>query len=128
VSHNFETVMTRRLALRIRETADADDLFAISADPQTWKHAPSGHHTAIQTTLDWIVRARELWVRDGLSYWLVRLLNTDEMLGAGGVQRQKGGNWNLNFRFAGIHRPLCRPSVSRPVTAQSRPNSSLRSR
>lgn len=38
--------------------------------------------------------------RDGLSYWLVRLQHSDEVLGVGGVQRQKGGNWNLYYRFA----------------------------
>jgi RimJ/RimL family protein N-acetyltransferase len=100
VASNFETVMTRRLVLRVLRTADADDLFAITSDPQTWEHAPSGRHMSTQTTLDWIMRARELWARDGLSFWLVRLQVTDEVLGVGGVQRQKSGNWNLHYRFA----------------------------
>jgi RimJ/RimL family protein N-acetyltransferase len=100
VVSNFETVTTRRLSLRALQDADADDLFAITSDPRTWEHAPTGRHESIQTAREWIARARELWTLDGLSYWLVRLKNTDEVLGVGGVQRQKSGNWNLYYRFA----------------------------
>jgi RimJ/RimL family protein N-acetyltransferase len=103
VVSNFETVTTSRLALSVPQDSDAADLFAITSDPRTWEHAPSGRHGFVQTTLEWIYRAQELWTRDGLSYWLVRSKNTDEVLGVGGVQRQKGGNWNLYYRFAPDH-------------------------
>jgi RimJ/RimL family protein N-acetyltransferase len=100
VAGGFGRLTTRRLALQALEVADADALFAITSDPRTWEHAPAGRHLSIDTTRDWITRARELWTRDGLSYWLVRSRGTDEVLGVGGAQRQRGGNWNLHYRFA----------------------------
>jgi RimJ/RimL family protein N-acetyltransferase len=100
VISDFETVMTPRLDLRAVQDVDTNDLFVISFDPRTWVHAPSGRHESVQTTRDWIARAREFWAEDGLSYWLVRLRQSDEVVGVGGVQRQTSGNWNLHYRFA----------------------------
>jgi RimJ/RimL family protein N-acetyltransferase len=75
-------------------------LYVITSDPLTWQHEPLGRHPSIATTRDWINRARELWSKDGLSYWLARSQTSGEVLGVGGVQRQRTGNWNLHYRFA----------------------------
>jgi RimJ/RimL family protein N-acetyltransferase len=100
VTSNFETVVTERLVLRAVQDDDTDDLFAITSATRTWEHAPAGRHDSSQTSGNWIKRAREFWAEDGLSYWLVRLRRTDEVIGVGGVQRQRSGNWNLYYRFA----------------------------
>jgi RimJ/RimL family protein N-acetyltransferase len=100
VAVNLETVATERLVLTAVQEDDTDDLFTITSDPRTWEHAPAGRHESRRTTLDWIKRAREFWAQDGLSYWLARLLRTEEVVGVGGVQRQSSGNWNLYYRLA----------------------------
>jgi RimJ/RimL family protein N-acetyltransferase len=91
---------TRRMLLSVPQEADADELFVITSDPETWHHAPSGRHESIETTRAWITRARELWTRDGLSYWLCRAKEGGAVTGVGGVQRQETRNWNLHYRFA----------------------------
>ncbi len=100
MASDFEMVVTQRLVLRAVQDVDTDDLFTITSDPRTWEHAPAGRHASSQTTREWIKRANQLWDEDGLSYWLVRLRLTDEVIGVGGAQRQKSGNWNLYYRFA----------------------------
>lgn len=94
-----EAVTTTRLSLTALTSHDADDLFTITSDPRTWQHAPAGRHTDIGTTARWINRARELWKRDGLSYWMIRERTTNQPLGVGGVQRQANHDWNLYYRL-----------------------------
>lgn len=89
---------TERLDLRAVSPSDVDDLFAITSDPQTWRHNPELVHREPARTADWISRAAARWDSDGLSYWLVRV--GDAVVGIGGVQRQSTGNWNLYYRFA----------------------------
>lgn len=92
--------MTARLDLRPATAADVDALYAITSDPATWQHASGSRHTDPRTTEDWISRAEARWISDGLSYWLVRLRDGADVIGIGGVQRQRTGWWNLYYRFA----------------------------
>ncbi len=91
--------MTERLELRPVTGEDVEALFAITSDPTTWRHQPGGQHRDRETTADWISRAAAGWRGDGLSYWLVRLRTDQQVVGIGGVQRQRTGNWNLYYRF-----------------------------
>lgn len=93
-------VVTDRLVLDAVTASDVDALFAITSDPATWRHAPDSRHRDPATTERWISRAVELWRRDGVSYWLARLKDGQDVVGVGGVQRQATGNWNLYYRFA----------------------------
>ncbi len=97
---DFSTVYTDRMVLRAATPEDADDLFPITSDPRTWTHAPHGRHPDLATTRDWLSRAAARWERDELSYWMARDRESGQVLGVGGVQRQRTGNWNLYYRFA----------------------------
>ena len=52
-------------------------------------------------TREWLKRAAARFDRDGLSYWTARRLDTAEIIGVSGAQRQSTGAWNLNDRSAG---------------------------
>ncbi|MBO1756917.1 GNAT family N-acetyltransferase [Allobranchiibius sp. CTAmp26] len=99
MSDTFDVVTTARLTLRAASTDDVDALFPITSDPDTWQHAPDGRHRDRQTTRDWLTKAADRWDSDGLSYWIIRLRETGEAVGVGGVQRQTTGNWNLYYRL-----------------------------
>lgn len=91
---------TDRLVLSAASVNDVDALFPITSDPEGWHHAPDGRHRDEQTTRDWLARAADRWVVDGLSYWIVRRREDEQTIGVGGVQRQVTGNWNLYYRLA----------------------------
>ena len=94
------TVRTVRLDLRPVVAEDAEALFPIFSDPAGWWYDPESRHTELATTARWCERAAAAWDRDGLSYWTVRDLRTGDVIGVGGAQRQRTGNWNLNYRIA----------------------------
>jgi RimJ/RimL family protein N-acetyltransferase len=100
VTSGFERHATERLMLHAATVDDTAALFPITSDPDTWRHAPDGRHGDEQVTRDWLARAAERWRTDGLSYWVVRTQSDERVIGVGGVQRQKTGNWNLYYRFA----------------------------
>jgi len=89
-----------RLDLRPVVAEDAEALFPIFSDPAGWWYDPESRHTELATTARWCERAAAPWDRDGLSYWTVRDLRTGDVIGVGGAQRQRTGNWNLNYRIA----------------------------
>lgn len=94
--------MTERLELRAVSLDDLYGLFAITSDPDAYRHSPCDRHTTVDTTRAWIERAAARWRTDGLSYWIVRRRTdaTDEpVIGVGGVQRHAAGGWNLYYRF-----------------------------
>ena len=100
---DFSTVYTDRMVLRAATPEEADDLFPITSDPRTWTHAPHGRHLDLATTRDWLSRAAARWERDGLSYWMARDRVSGDVVGVGGVQRQRTGNWNLYYRLAAVN-------------------------
>ena len=93
-------VHTERLDLRPVAPEDAAALYEIFSDPAGWWYDPDSRHTEPATTERWCERAAAAWERDGLSYWTVRELSTGAVIGVGGAQRQRTGNWNLNYRIA----------------------------
>lgn len=102
MANELQALTTQRLVLRPVTPDDTAALFAITSDPETWRHAPEGRHENEQTTRAWIERAAARWDAHGLSYWLVRVRATGEVIGVGGVQRQATGNWNLYYRFSPV--------------------------
>src|SRR5215831_8672778 len=97
----FERLLTDRLDLRRPDpVADLDDLFAIFSDSAGWWYDPAGRHTESARTQDWLTRAAARFDSDGLSYWTVRRIDSAEIIGVGGAQRQTTRAWNLNYRIA----------------------------
>jgi RimJ/RimL family protein N-acetyltransferase len=82
---------------------DAEELFPIMADPRSWWFEPGARHREITTTQAWLERASRRWSIDGLSYWSVRSATTGELVGVGGVQRHRSGDWNLSYRIGVEH-------------------------
>jgi RimJ/RimL family protein N-acetyltransferase len=93
-------LLTARLDLAPVVPGDAPALFPIFSDPDGWWYDPAGRHTDLARTVAWCERAAAAWSRDGLSYWTVRDLDSAEVVGVGGAQRQRTRNWNLNYRIA----------------------------
>jgi RimJ/RimL family protein N-acetyltransferase len=100
---NLRAVATERLRLRAASIDDAEDLFPIFADPAGWWYEPEGVHLDLARSRWWLARASARWEGDGLSYWLVRLAETGETIGVGGVQRRPSRSWNLFYRIATSH-------------------------
>lgn len=95
----FQHVRTQRLDLRAVAPEDADVLHPLLSDPELWHHEPAARHTDLDQTRRWATLAAQRW-RDGLSYWVVRTLDGDEVVGHGGAQLHDGTHWNLAYRFA----------------------------
>ncbi len=96
---DFRRATTARLDLRAMSVADVDELYPIFSDPAAWGYDPGSRHRDRATTQVYAERAGAKW-SDGLSYWTVRLIETGEVLGTGGVQRHEPAHWNLNYRLA----------------------------
>ncbi len=95
-------VRTERLLLTATGPRDAEALAPIMADPDGWWYEPESRHTSPERTRAWLERAAQRW-DEGLSYWTIRLAETDEVIGVGGVQRHSGGGWNLSYRIGTAH-------------------------
>ena len=96
--------LTERLDLRPTDpAADLDALAPVYADPDGWWYEPESRHRDAATTRGWLARSAQRWSTDGLSYWTVRLRETEEIIGTGGAQRHRSGAWNLSYRIAGVH-------------------------
>jgi RimJ/RimL family protein N-acetyltransferase len=96
----LDVVLTDRLDLRATAPTDAEALFPIFSDPAGWWYDPEGRHTDLAVTRRFTERAAARWPQDRLSYWTVRRRDNDEVIGLGGAQRQRTGNWNLHYRIA----------------------------
>lgn len=95
---DFRRTRTDRLDLRAVTPDDADTLHPLLSDPLLWGHDPAGRHTDISQSRRWTALAAERWC-DGLSYWTVAKLGTDEVIGHGGAQLHCGDHWNLSYRI-----------------------------
>lgn len=99
-------VTTERLRLDIPTAGDAEELFAIHADPALWRHFPSGVHTDPSTGPQMVQRSIEQFATYGLGYWSMR--EADQ--GAAGPVLGRVGCavgddlpwWNLYYRLARI--------------------------
>jgi len=93
---------TDRLLLCRPSAADAADHYGIHADPATNVHNPAGPQAdpaeSEQTLAAWAFQ----WAKSGFGYWTVRLAETGETIGFGGVRPATPGEDGLNlyYRFA----------------------------
>ncbi|MCP2328622.1 RimJ/RimL family protein N-acetyltransferase [Hamadaea flava] len=90
---------TDRLLLCRPTAADAAEHFAIHADPATNVHNPAGPQTdraeSEQTLGAWAFQ----WAKSGFGYWTVRLAETGEVIGFGGVRPALPGEDGLNLYY-----------------------------
>ncbi len=92
---------TERLWLDVATEPDVDDLHAIHADPDTWRHFPQGRHTTREQSEQMIATGDRHWATHGLGYWSVRESPAGPVIGRGGCVVPDGGSWwNLYYRFA----------------------------
>ena len=91
---------TPRLQLDLISVSDLGALVPIFHDAAGWWYDPAGRHVDVARTKTWIHKAAGRWSVDGLSYWTVRLTDTSEVIGVGGVQRHATGSWNLYYRLS----------------------------
>ena len=96
-------VTTARLQLDPIAPTDLSALFPIFNDAAGWWYDPASRHLDVEQSNSWIRRAAQRWSTDGLSYWTVRLIDVEDVIGVGGVQRHATGTWNLYYRLAASH-------------------------
>ena len=92
---------TDRLWLDLPTEADVDDLHAIHADPESWRHFPVGRHTTREQSAEMVVQSVRQFATNGLGYWSVRDRPGGPVVGRGGCTVPTGRPWwNLYYRFA----------------------------
>ena len=98
---DWRHVRTERLWLDLPTEADVDDLHAIHADPDTWRHFPSGRHTTREKSEAMVGQSAHQFDEDGLGYWSARDVDGGPVVGRGGCAHPDGLPWwNLYYRFA----------------------------
>lgn len=98
-----DDLLTDRLRLTRAVPSDLDAVFAIQNDPRVWTHYPSLRHTDPAQTVEMIQRWERSWTEAGLGSWVVRLRDTDEVVGNGGCTLLGGEVWNIGYRIAADH-------------------------
>lgn len=98
---DWRHVRTDRLWLDEPAEGDADALLAIHADPDSWRHFPSGRVTDPDAGRTMVGASRRRFERDGLAYWSIRDAAGGPVIGRGGCAVPDGEPWwNLYYRFA----------------------------
>lgn len=100
MSHFISATMTPRLTLSRPTERDLLELYDLHADPEVWKHLPSGRHTKPSETRELIDRYVAGWEMNGLDVWVARDTETDALVGIGGPSLREGLAWNLYYRLA----------------------------
>ncbi|HCB04932.1 MAG TPA: hypothetical protein DEQ43_11935, partial [Nocardioides bacterium] len=57
---------TDRLRLDLPTAADVDDLHAIHADPESWRHFPVGRHTSRDQSVEMVAQSEKQFAQHGL--------------------------------------------------------------
>jgi len=107
-------ILTDRLSLRRPEPGDLDAVFAVYSDPRVWTHFPSLRPTEPQRIAAMLERWGSSWRIHGLGSWIVRLRETGEVIGNGGVTMLGADApdagpegparvWNLGYRLSADH-------------------------
>ncbi|MFF2271129.1 GNAT family N-acetyltransferase [Agromyces sp. NPDC058136] len=100
---------TERLRLEPLVERDLAEVHAIYADPDTWRHLPSGRHLDAATTAAMLERSARSWRAAGVGTWVVRRNDAEArrlgasaatVLGTAAATAIDGGMLNLGYRFA----------------------------
>lgn len=98
-----DDTFTEHLRLSRPVASDLDAVFSIQRDSRVWTHYPSLRHTDPAQTVEMIQRWERSWTEAGLGSWVVRLRDTDEVVGNGGCTLLGGEVWNIGYRIAADH-------------------------
>ena len=103
----YSHLLTERLSLDAVTHDDLDQVHALQADPQVWRHLPAGRHDTRERTAAYIASIERGWAADGLGYWAIRpgrgqggSLPGGILLGVGGCTVRHDAMWNLYYRFS----------------------------
>jgi len=100
VSRAASDRQTARLRLRRVTLGDVASVVALSTDPRTHRHSPSGTPTPAEAE-GYVRRFAGDWDTFGIGYWLVEFEGRD--IGLAGVKPSRLGElacWNMYYRFA----------------------------
>jgi RimJ/RimL family protein N-acetyltransferase len=99
-------VRTERLRLDAVSPGDLDEVHELHADPEVWRHLPSGRHDSRAGTAAFIAQIEGDWAAEGLGYWAVRHGGrpgagpaSGTLLGVCGCAVRHRAVWNLYYRF-----------------------------
>lgn len=90
---------TDRLLLCRPVATDAAEHYALHADPATNLHNPAGPQTDPAESDKVLASWSWQWARSGVGYWTVRLAETGEVIGFGGVRPSVGDEDGLNLYY-----------------------------
>jgi RimJ/RimL family protein N-acetyltransferase len=90
---------TDRLLLCHPVPADAAEHYALHADPATNLHNPAGPQTDPAESDKVLASWAWQWARSGFGYWTVRLAETGEVIGFGGVRQSIADEDGLNLYY-----------------------------
>ena len=84
----FQTVRTDRLWLRAVEPGDAEAVFAIHANPATYRFHPAGAARTRKEATARLTRWQREWREVGFGFWAVSVAPDQRIVGFGGITRQ----------------------------------------
>ncbi|MGO4785456.1 GNAT family N-acetyltransferase [Cryobacterium sp. W22_MBD10_FK3] len=102
-----ESLVTARLRLDPLAAADLAGVHAIYADPDTWRHLPSGRHTTLAQTDRMVDESERSWAASGLGRWTIRLrsdlpgtnLPAGSIIGVASATLMECGARNFGYRL-----------------------------
>ncbi|MGP4018064.1 GNAT family N-acetyltransferase [Saccharopolyspora sp. 5N708] len=80
-----EEIRTRRLILRRIQPGDSDAFVAVHTDPATYRYDPFDLRTP-QQALELLERFQDCWRTDGIGYWTIRRIGSQDVIGFGGLR------------------------------------------
>lgn len=98
----FDEVEIEQLILRRLQSGDGPAMFMVHGDPATNQYNPAGPHRNLATSERTLQRWLQHWETYGFGYWAVKLVQTQEIIGFGGVKHFICHNHdvlNLYYRF-----------------------------
>ena len=97
---------TERLCLDAVTHHDLDQVHELHADPEVWRHLPSGRHSTRGRTAAYIADIERDWAVRGLGYWSIRPGGRHDdgpavgtLIGVGGCAVRQDAVWNLYYRL-----------------------------
>jgi RimJ/RimL family protein N-acetyltransferase len=102
----YVQLRTGRLCLDAVTRGDLDQLHELHADPEVWRHLPSGRHGTREQTAAYIADIERDWATVGLGYWAIRPGGHRDdgapaaaLIGIGGCAVRHDAMWNLYYRL-----------------------------